>query len=160
MKFLWTVLCVSLLVACQNSNGKDGANASTLVKKGAGGAQGEAAEVLPVTEIDGEYELASAEWEGKEVKLRGEKKTTITFERGKINGRSLCNGFSGAFALGESHSLSVSGFKQGSRICPGKMGKESNILGLIQGASTYELLGATALRVNTEKGNLVLRKIL
>lgn len=160
MKFLWTVLCVSLLVACQNSDGQAGANSSTLVKKGNGGAAGEAKEVLPITEIDGEYELASAEWEGKEVKLRGEKKTTITFERGKINGRSLCNGFSGAFALGENNSLSVSGFSHGSRICSGKMGKEANLLSVLEQAGTYEILGVTALKVNAEKGNLVLRKLL
>lgn len=147
-------------MACQNSDGQEGANASTLVKQGNGGAQGEAKELLPITEIDGEYELASAEWDGKEVKLRSEKKTTITFERGKINGRSLCNGFSGAFALGENNSLSVSGFKKGTRICSGKMGKEGNLLSLLEQAGTYEVLGVTALRVKAEKGNLVLRKLL
>lgn len=160
MKFFWTILCVGLLVSCQNSEGKEGANGTTVVKKGAGAASGEAEELLPITEIDGNYELASAEWEGKELKLRGEKKTTISFERGKINGRTLCNGFSGGFALGENNSLSVSGFNKGSRVCSGKMGKEGSILNLLEAGKTYEVLGATALKVNSEKGNIVLRKLL
>lgn len=160
MKFFWTVLCVCLLVACQNSEGKEGANGTTIVKKGAGTSDGSAEALLPVTEIDGEYELVSAEWDGKEVKLRGEKKMTFTLERGKMSGKSLCNGFSGGFALGENNALSISEFKNGSRICSGKMGKEANLLNLIENAGSYELLGTTALKVNSEKGNLVLRKLL
>ncbi len=160
MKFFWTVLCVCLLVACQNSEGKEGGNGTTSVKKGAGTPQEGAQALLPVTEIDGNYELVSAEWDGKEVKLRGEKKMTFSLERGKLNGKSLCNGFSAGFALGENNALSISAFSKGTRICSGKMGKESNLLSLIESAGSYELLGATALKVNSEKGNLVLRKLL
>lgn len=159
MKFFWTVLCVCLLVACQNSEGKEGTNGTSAGKKGTRTSQGVAEEVLPVTEIDGDYELASAEWEGKSVKLRGEKKTNFSLERGKLSGKSLCNGFSGGFALGENNTLSISEFKKGSRICSGKMGKEANMLSIIENAVSYELLGTTALKVNAEKGNLVLRKI-
>ncbi|MBX2877522.1 MAG: META domain-containing protein [Saprospiraceae bacterium] len=160
MKFFWTVLCVCLLVACQNSEGKEGANGATVVKKGAGTSSGEARELLPVTEIDGNYELASAEWDGKEVKLRSEKKTTFSLKRGKLNGKSLCNGFTAGFALGENNTLSISEFSKGNRICSGKMGKEANLLSIIEHAGSYELLGSTALKVNSEKGNLVLRKLL
>ena len=159
MKFFWTVLCVCLLVACQNSEGKEGANGTSAVKKGTRTSQGEAEEVLPITEIDGDYVVAGAEWEGKAVKLRGEKKTNFSLERGKLNGKSLCNGFSGGFALGENNTLSISEFKKGSRICTGKMGKETNMLSILENAVSYELLGTTALKVNSEKGNLVLRKI-
>lgn len=159
MKFFWTVLCACLLVACQNSEGKEGGNGTTVVKKGTGAA-GAAAEVLPVTEIDGEYELVSAEWDGTEVKLRGEKKMTFKLERGKMNGKSLCNGYSAGYALGENNTLTVSEFSKGTRICSGKMGKEGNLLSLLENAGSYELLGATALKVTSEKGNLVLRKLL
>lgn len=160
MKFFWTVLCACLLVACQSSDGQEGGNNGTIVKKGAGTPQGEAKEVLPVTEIDGEYELVSAEWDGKEVKLRGEKKMTFSLERGKLNGKSLCNGYSAGYALGENSTLTISEFSKGTRICSGKMGKESNLMSLLENAGSYELLGATALKVNSEKGNLVLRKLL
>ncbi len=159
MKFFWTVLCACLLVACQSSDSTEGGNGTT-VKKGAGVPQGEAKEVLPVTEIDGSYELVSAELDGKEIKLRGEKKMTFSLERGKLNGKSLCNGYSAGYALGENNTLTLSEFTKGRRICAGKMGKEDNLLSLLENAGSYELLGATALKVNSEKGNLVLRKLL
>ncbi|NRB49902.1 MAG: META domain-containing protein [Saprospiraceae bacterium] len=159
MKFFWTVLCVCLLAACQNSEGKEGADGASAVRNGTRASQGEAEELLPVTEVDGNYEVAGAELDGKSVKLRGEKKTSFSLERGKLNGKSLCNSFSGGFALGENNTLSISGFKKGSRICSGKMGKEANMLSILEDAVSYELLGTTALKVNSEKGNLVLRKI-
>lgn len=161
MKFFWTILCMALLVACQNGESTTGDTAKTTVKKGNNGqGSGAVKEILPVTEVDGEYELASAEIAGKNVKLRGEKKISFNFERGKLSGRCLCNSFSGSFSLGEGSSLNISEFANGSRICSGKMGKESDILSIIQSAGTYELLASTALKINAEKGNLVLRKIL
>ena len=160
MKFFWTVLCMALLVACQNGESTTGDNAKTTIKKGnKGQANGVAKELLPVTEVDGEYEVASAELAGKNIKLRGEKKTSINFERGKISGRGLCNGFKASFSLGEGNSLNITEFTKGTRICSGKVGKENDILSLLEGAGTYELLATTALKINAEKGNLVLRKI-
>lgn len=162
MKLFWTFICVALLVACQNGDTQN-TEEKTVLKKNSDGttnASGQTTELLPITELDGNYEVASAELEGKNINLRGENKVTLSFERGKMKGSSICNKFSGAFSLGEGNSLSITEFNKGKRICSGKIGKENNLLSILETAGTYEIMAKTAVKVNSEKGNLLLRKIL
>lgn len=113
-----------------------------------------------VIEIDGSYELVSVELDGKEIKLCGEKKMIFFFEWGKLNGKLFCNGYSVGYVLGENNILILLEFIKGCRICVGKMGKEDNLLSLFENVGFYELLGVMVLKVNLEKGNLVLWKLL
>lgn len=159
MKLFWTFICMALLVACQNGE-NTGKTGTVLKKKGDGTPNGSAQELLPITELDGKYELASVELEGKSINIRAEKKVSISFERGKVNGTSICNSFGASFSLGEGNSLTISDFKKGNRICSGKIGKENNILSIFETARTYEIIGQTALKINSEKGLMVLRKML
>ena len=156
------LFCTVLLFSCQSNEQAegDGEGAQTSVRQGNGAGNGQQGEQLPVTELDGNYEMAQAEYNGKNVDLRAERGVLMSFERGKMSGRSVCNGFSADFALAERSKITLTKFQKGNRICSGKMGKDASLIALVEKATTYEILAKTAVRLNSENGYLVLRKVL